>query len=154
MGRTNFERRKHACFDCVTQAAKVFEDLGGSQGEVSFDVFEETPLGIDFLDNPPDVWPQVARIVFTFPLSREGEGLTGISASNEMNFRTPWSAVEGGNIVPQRSWIQGLVCHPRHEGACSEGFPLDVTNSLISGFCDMEAELQAANACAQRKSVD
>ncbi|GAA0774784.1 hypothetical protein GCM10009077_11070 [Roseibium denhamense] len=121
---------------------------------MSFDIFEEAPLRIDFFNNAPDVRPQVAGIVFAFSLSGKGEWLAGISASDEMNLSTPRSTVEGGNIVPQRRWIQGLVFHPRHEGACSEGFPLDVTNSSISGFCDMEAELQTSNACAERKSVD
>lgn len=74
------------------------------------------------------------------------------TCSEDMNLAAPRSAVEGGNVIPDRRLIQGRVFHPRHEGGCSEGFPLDVTNSLISGFCDMQAELQSANAGAEGKS--
>jgi hypothetical protein len=78
----------------------------------------------------------------------EGEWLAGISASDERNLATPRAAVEGFDIVPDRRVIQGLICHPRHEGGRGKGFPFDETNSPVSGFCNMEAELQSANACA------
>jgi hypothetical protein len=63
-----------------------------------------------------------------------------------MNLAAPRSAVEACNIDPDRRAIQGLVFHPGHEGGRRVSFPLDETDSAISGFCDMEAELQAANA--------
>ncbi len=71
-----------------------------------------------------------------------------------MNLATPRAAVEGGNIIPDRRLIQGFVFHPRHEGGCREGFPLDVTNSAIFGFCDVQAELQSADAGAKGNSVE
>ncbi|KQZ14293.1 hypothetical protein ASD44_09580 [Mesorhizobium sp. Root554] len=65
-----------------------------------------------------------------------------------MNLATPRAAVEGDKVVPDRRAIHGLVFHPGHEGGRSIGFPLDETDSAVAGFCDMEAELQAANAGA------
>lgn len=145
----SFERREQARFDAVAQFAKVCEDLGGSQGEMSLDVLEEAPLRPDLIDDAPDVRPEVARIVDAAPLAGEGERLARISSRDEMNLSAPRPAVEGDNIVPDRRAIQRLVFHPRHESGRSEDLPLDVTDSAISGFRDMEAELQSANACAE-----
>lgn len=71
-----------------------------------------------------------------------------------MNLATPRAAVEGGNVIPNRRVTHGLVSHPRHEGRCNEGLPLDVTNSSVSGFCNVEAKLQSSNASAEGNSVE
>lgn len=115
-----------------------------------FDVFEEAPFGLHLPDDPADVGPEVAGIVLASPLAGEAERLAGITGSEEMNAAAPRAAVEGGNIRPDRSLIQGRVCHPRHESGRREGFPLDVTNSSISGLGDMEAEFETTDACAER----
>lgn len=151
---TDFERAEQARFDRKAHCAKVSKDGLGSQGHMSFDVFEEAPLRIELVDDSADVRPEVAGIVFAAAPAGEAEGLAGISSSEDMNLSTPWASVEAGNIIPKRSVTHGLVSHPRHEGGCSEGFPLDVTNSSISGFCDMETELQSANAGAKGNSVE
>lgn len=121
---------------------------------MAFDVFEETPFGIDFSDDSPDVRPEVAGIVFALAPAGEAEGLAGISGSEDMNLSTPWRAVEGGNVIPDRSLIQGLVFHPCHESGRREGFPLDVTNSSIALFCDVEAEFEAPDAGAKRDAAE
>jgi hypothetical protein len=119
-----------------------------------FDVFEETPFGVEFANDPADVGPQVTGIVLAQSAASEAEGLAGISASEDMNLATPRAAVEGGNVVPDRCLIQGLVCHPRHESGRGECFPLDVTNRPVSGLCDVQTELEAADAGAERDSVE
>jgi hypothetical protein len=30
------------------------------------DVFEEEPIGADFARDPGDLWPEVARVIFSF----------------------------------------------------------------------------------------
>lgn len=119
---------------------------------MSLDVLEEAPFGPDLADDAPDVRPQVPGIVRPTPTTGEGEGLAWIAARDEMNLSTPRAAVEGGNIVPDRRAIQRLVFHPRHESGRCENLPLDVTDSAISGFCDMEAEFQASHASAEGDS--
>ena len=64
LARAGFERREHARFDRVAQSAKVCEDAGGAQSEVSFDVFEEAPFGPELVGDAPDMGPEVARVVF------------------------------------------------------------------------------------------
>ena len=154
VARTAFERREQSRFDCKAQRLKVPENRIGSQGHMAFDVFEEAPFGIEFLGDSPDVRPEVAGIVFALAPAGEAEGLAGISGSEDMNLSAPRRAVEGGNVIPDRCFIQGLVVHPRHESGRREGFPLDVTNSSVGGFGNMEAEFKATDACAERDAAE
>ncbi|WP_245429543.1 hypothetical protein [Mesorhizobium sp. DCY119] len=121
---------------------------------MALDVFEKTPDWPHLLDDAADRRPEMPGVVGTLSPASEGEGLAWISASDEMNLAAPRSAVEAGNIVPDRRVIQRLVLHPGHEGRRRVGFPLDETDSSISGFCDMEAKLQSANAGAERDSCE
>jgi len=58
--------------------------------------------------------------------------LAGDSSSDEIHLAAPRLAVECCEIVPDRSRIQGLVFHPRHEDARCIGFPLDVADTVMS----------------------
>lgn len=153
LASAGFERAEQARFDRKAQLTKVPEDCIGSQGHVSLDIFEETPFGVEVPDDAPEVRPEVAGIVVAETLSGKAEGLAGITASEDMNPSTPRQAVEGGNVVPDRSLIQRRVCHPRHESGRGEDLPLDVTNSSISGLCDVQAEFKASNAGAEGNSI-
>ena len=110
-----------------------------------------------------------------FPTTRQAEAMNlinakyrrtpGLSTNDNIHRSTPQAAIEGGNVVPDRCAIQGLVFHPRHEGGRSICFPLDVTNSAIStarqvmlasprgGTCDGEAEVDSACSGAERQAV-
>lgn len=154
MACARFERAEQARFDCKTQVPKVPEDVVGSQRHMAFDVFEEAPFGIDFTDDPSDLGPQMAGIVLAAPVAGKGEGLAGISASDDMNLSTPRLAVEAGKVTPDRRRIQGLVAHPRHESGRSEGFPLNVTDSAISRLRNMQSEFKAADSGAECQAVE
>lgn len=149
-----FERAEQACFDRKAQLLKLPEDGVGAQGHMPFDVFEEAPFRIELADDAADVRPEVPRIVFSKPPSCEAEGLAGIAASKDMNLSTPRAAVEGGDIAPDRSLIQGRVCHPRHENGRREGFPLDVTNSSISGFGNVQSKFETSDAGAEGDTIE
>lgn len=148
-----FSRRKQARFWAIAQAAKAFRDLGKSQIEMSLDVFREDDGRFDLADDSLDIGPEVARIALTLPLSGKAEGLTRITGREDMNAAAPWSAVEGFEIVPYRRAIQGRVFHPRHESGRRMGFPLDVTDSSITGLCDGDAEIEAAIASAEGEAA-
>ena len=49
-----------------------------------------------------------------------------------MNFSTPRFAVEGLEIVGDRSAIQRLAFHPRHDNGRSESVPLNETHGSVS----------------------
>ena len=117
------------------------------------DIFEENDRGIAFSDNAGDMGPEMARISLAETPPSNGEWLARVARSEDIHEAAPWSAVEGGNVVPDRCRIQGLVFHPRHESGCCEGFPLDVTHGPVSETGDVKAEIEPAGAGAQGKSV-
>lgn len=149
-----FERAEQACFDRKAHSLKVPEDCVGAQGHVSFDVFKEAPLRIEFSDDAADVGPEVAGIILSEPPSGKAEGLAGIASSEDMNLSAPRAAVEGGDVAPDRSLIQGRVCHPRHENGRREGFPLDVTNSSVSGLGDVQSKFETSDAGAEGNAIE
>jgi hypothetical protein len=96
----------------------------------------------------------MAGIFRAFALARDAERLARISACEDIHRSTPRAAIEGGNVVPQRSFIQGLVFHPRHESGRSITFPLDVTDSAIPGTGDGEAEVDPSGTGAERQAEE
>ncbi len=128
---------------------KVSGDVLQTKGQMAGDVFEEAPFGADFADDPGDLGPQVARIVLAPPVARKRERLAGIAGRDDMNAFAPRAAVKGSQIVPDRSRSQGRVRHPRHESGCGETVSLDMTNSAISGFCEVKAKVKSSDAGAK-----
>ena len=117
------------------------------------DIFEEDDRGLAFADDAGDVGPEMARISFAETPPGNRERLARVARSEDIHEAAPWLAVEGGNVVPDRCRIQGLVCHPRHESCRCEGFPLDVTHSPVSRTGDVEPEVEPAGTGAQGEAV-
>jgi hypothetical protein len=113
------------------------------------DIFKEAPSGGDFADDPGDLGPEVAGVIFPEAVPGQAEGLAGITGRDEMNAAAPSSAVEGSQIVPYRSRSQGRVCHPRHERGRGETVSLDITHSSVSGLCEVQAEIKASDTGAK-----
>lgn len=113
------------------------------------DVLEEAPSGADLADDPGDFGPEMPGIVGAKPGSRQAEGLAGIAGSDDMNAAAPRAAVEGSQIVPDRSRSQGRVRHPRHESGRGETVSLDMTHSSVSGLCKVQAKVEASDTGAK-----
>ena len=96
----------------------------------------------------------MAGILRPLAFARDREWLARIAPSEDIHRSTPRAAVEGGNIVPDRCFIQGRVFHPRHEDGRSIGFPLDVTHSSIPGVCDCKPEVDPAGTGAERQAEE
>jgi hypothetical protein len=128
---------------------KVSDDVLQAKGEMPGDVLEEAPFGADLGDDAGDIGPEVARIRLAFALPREGKRLAGITGSDDMNASTPRTAIEGFEIVPDRSRSQGRIRHPCHESGRGETVSLDITGSSICGFCEVKAEIESGNTGAK-----
>jgi hypothetical protein len=85
-----------------TQRFQIPSNLTVSEIEVVGDVLEEAPLGLALPEDAGDVRPDVARVVGAGPPSGDGEGLAGVSAHDAIHRATPSSAVEGGQVRPDR----------------------------------------------------
>jgi hypothetical protein len=117
-------------------------------------VFKEAPLRLHLFDDAGDVWPEVPGVVFPLAGAAECEGLAGITGRDEMNAATPRFAIEGFEIVPNRSRIQGRVRHPRHESGCGETVSFDITHSSVSGFCEVKAKIKSCDTGAKAEAAN
>ena len=146
VGRADFRRREEACRKAVAHADQSAGDFGEAEAEMMGDILEEDEGRLDLADDPGDMRPEVAWVVRTPALARDGERLARIARSDDIHRAAPRAAVEAGNVVPDNSLIQGRVFHPRHESGCGEGFPFDMAHSTISGNGDGEPEVEPARA--------
>lgn len=146
VGRADFRRREEACRKAVAHADQSVGDFGEAEAEMMGDILEKDERRLDLADDPGDMRPEVARVFRAPALARDGERLARIARSNDVHRAAPRAAVEGSNIVPDNSLIQGRVFHPRHESGCGEGFPFDMAHSTISGEGDGEPQVETARA--------
>ena len=146
VGRADFRRREEACRKAVAHADQSAGDFGEAEAEMMGDILEEDEGRLDLADDAGDMRPEVARVVSAPAFSGNRERLARIARSDDVHRAAPRAAVEGSNIVPDNSLIQGRVFHPRHESGCGEGFPFDMAHSTISGDGDGEPEVEPARA--------
>jgi len=140
----HFSRREQSRFCVIAQLLKARCDFGKSQIDVPFDILCEDGSWPHFTDDALDFRPKVSGIVFPASLPCHAEWLARITGSEDMNAVTPRVAVEGFKIVPDRRLLQRFVFHPGHESRRRMGFPLDETNSSISGLGDTDAEFESS----------
>lgn len=152
VGRADFRRCEDACRKAVAHADQSAGDFGESEPQMMGDILEEYEGRLDLGDDTGDMGPEVARIIRTPALARDAERLARIACSDDVHRAAPRAAVEGSNVVPDNSLIQGRVFHPRHESGCGEGFPFDMAHSTISGDGDGQSEVEPACAGAQGKA--
>lgn len=146
MTRTDVLSREQCRRHAVAHAFQVGNDRLEAKRNVARDVLEEAERRRDFGDDPSDMGPEVTGILISSASARKAEGLAGIAASDEINSATPRSAVEGREIVPDRSRIQGRFFHPGHEDGRGEGFPLDVANGATPSG---QSEVDSSDAGAE-----
>jgi hypothetical protein len=154
VGRADFRRREEACRKAVAHADQSCGDFGEAEAEMMGDILEEDEGRLDFADDAGDMRPKVARVVGTAALSCDRERLARIARSDDVHRAAPRAAVEGSNVVPDNSLIQGRIFHPRHESGCGEGFPFDMAHSTISGDGDGEPEVEPACAGAEGEAEE
>ena len=149
VGRTDFRRREEARRNAVAHADQSSGDFGETEAEMMGDVFKEDEGRRDLADDAGDMGPEVTRVVCAFAFARDGERLARIARSDDVHRAAPRSAVEAGNVVPDRRWIQGRLFHPCHENGRGVGFPFDMAHSSISGHGDGEPEVEPGCARAE-----
>jgi len=149
----DFRRCKQCCRSFVAHAVQVAGDFIEAESQMAGDVFKENKSRFALSDDPGDMGPEVTGVSNSGATTSDGEWLARVSRRDDIHDSTPRMAVEGCDIVPQRSRIQGLVFHPRHERGRAEGFPLNVTNSSISVEGDMESEVESSNPSTKSQAI-
>lgn len=130
---------------------QVFHNLleGGSavDAEESGDVLDEEKSRPNCADNSDDFWPEPPLVIGAAAPAGGAGRLAGEAGRDEIHSAAPRSAVEGREIVPDRSPIQGLVFHPRHESGRCVGVPLAVTHGAVGvSEGEVESELQSSRS--------
>ena len=154
VGRADFRRREEACRKAVAHADQSAGDFGEAEAEMMGDILEEHEGRLDLTDDAGDMRPEMAWILAAEPSACDRKWLARIARSNDIHRAAPRAAVEGSNVVPDNSLIQGRVFHPRHESGCGEGFPFDMAHSTISGDGDGEPEVETTSAGAEGEAEE
>lgn len=154
VGRADFRRLEEACRKAVAHADQSAGDFGESEAEMMGDILKEDEGRFDLADDAGDMGPEVARIIRAPALSRERERLARIARSDDIHRAAPRAAVEGSNVVPDNSLIQGRIFHPRHESGCGVGFPFDMAHSTIPGEGKVQPEVEPACAGAKGQTEE
>jgi hypothetical protein len=151
--RADFCRAEQARRRRVAHVPKLSQHGFKTEGDMTGDVFEEDPFGSAFLDDPGDLWPEVAGIVGTAALSGGAEGLAGISGENRVKGTAEGPGVEAAQVVPD--WRGGKISCPLGCDEDSSGpvLPFDKGAAVVAGFGEHEAQIKAAAACAEGQSV-
>jgi len=154
VGRTDFRRREEACRKAVAHADQSAGDFGEAEAEMMGDILEEDEGRLDLANDAGDMRPEMAWILAAEPSACDRERLARIARSDDVHRAAPRAAVEGSNVVPDNSLIQGRVFHPRHESGCGEGFPFDMAHSTISGDGDGKPEIEPARTGAEGQAEE
>jgi hypothetical protein len=149
MGGAHAGRAEHSPLRIEPHVGQGPQNRVESSSNKRYDVFEKDPLGSYLAKDAVDVRPEPAVVVQPALLPGVGPRLAREAGSDEIHAAAPRAAVEGGEVRPDRSVLQGLVRHPRHEDGRSEGFPLDETHAAEAGDDEPEPELQPADPGAE-----
>lgn len=145
--RSNIRRPTKTPFRIEPERGKVRDHGVEAQSKVTCDVLKENERRFALRDDACDVRPEVAFVFDAKLFAGDGEGLAGIARSDEIHCTAPAFAVEGCEIVPDRSRIQPRLFHPGHEHGRGKGFPLDEANSATPSG---QPEVDAADSGAER----
>jgi hypothetical protein len=122
-------------------AENLSEPSSSVDSKEPWNVLQEDETRSNVAKNPRDERPDPTLVCGASSTAGVAGWLTRESCRNDIHQAAKRSAVEGCEIVPYRSEIQGLVFHPRHESGRRVGFPLNVSHGSYS-FTEGEAEAQ------------
>jgi hypothetical protein len=100
-------------------------------------VFEEDPPGLAFPDDPGDVRPEVARVLFGPLFSGATERLARVARAEDIDLSLPGAAVERLNVAPNWRRTEGSVFKARNQPLRDSDFPFHVADG--SNFAASES---------------
>jgi hypothetical protein len=151
--RADLSRREQPRRRRVAHAPKLSQDGLEPEGDVTGDVLEEDPCGTALPDDAGDVWPEVAGIARTTPLSNCAEGLARISGEDSVEGPAEGPGVEAAQVGPDRGRGEVSGCLRRDEDRLGPVLPFDEGTCVIAGLGEHEAQIKASAACAEGQSV-
>jgi hypothetical protein len=141
---TNIGRGVQTPFRIEPEVGKIGEDVREPVLNKSGDVLQEHASRSHVTDDPSNGRPEPPVIVNSTALTCSGERLARESRSDEIHASTPRCAIEGCEIVPDRSAIQSLFFHPGHENGRRVGVPLNTSHGSYSVLAQGKLEASVA----------
>jgi hypothetical protein len=132
------------------QVAEDFaERLPVVNTEQSGHVFDEQRTGTSLSDDSPDVRPEPSLVVDASSFAGNACALAGESGNDEIHPSTKRAAIEGFQIAPDRTRIQGTFRHSIREDGCCVGLPLDSSHRANGDASKADPEFESAVSRAQ-----
>lgn len=148
MRGTDGSRGNTVPFRIPPARAKVVEDLleraAAVDGEEPGNVLEEEPRGAALDGDSPDLGPQPAGVIDAEPFAGNAGALTREAGNDEIHSAAIRAAVEGFQIVEDRTRIHGAFDHSTCEDGSWIGLPLDSTHNSNSGTSDSDSDSEPA----------
>jgi hypothetical protein len=118
------------------------------------DVLEKSESWLALSEDAFDVRPEVAWVICSSALSGERERLAGVAARDDIHDSTPRASVEGSHVVPDRSRVQGAVCHARNQDRSGMGFPLHSNGAAVGvSESEMESKFQPSDSGTKSQPI-
>ncbi len=153
--RADLCRREQSSLNREAQSAKISPDPLGTAGrEHAADVLDEDEPRAGLDDDTTRIRPEVALVLFAEPLSCEAMRLARDSANEAIHQATPRTAVEGGDIAPNRSLTQETLLHRCDQVADGECFPLHEHDAASAWHCQLDAEIESSASGAKADDVE
>lgn len=118
------------------------------------DVFEKTPLGVDFPNDAGNLGPEVSRVSFSKQSPGFTERLTRVAANDAIHDTTPRVAVEGSQIRPNRCFIQAAFFHPFNQNLATVTFPFNEADCASNRDRQSDAEIESPDSRAEGQHVE
>ena len=117
------------------------------------DVLEKDVLRLALADNPRDFGPEMTRVFASAFLPGCAERLAWISRNEAMNLSAPRAAVEGSEVAPNRSFIEGAVCKTRSQERRCSSFPFHVTDGSSCWDSELKPKVESTDAGAEAEDL-
>lgn len=113
------------------------------------DVFEENPSGLNFADDPSNVGPQMALVVFAPALSCMAERLARVSGKDGVDCSAQDAAIECCDIIPNRGGgeVSATLCG--NDPLAGVFVPFDKASGVGTRLGQHEAHIKATGARAK-----
>lgn len=157
MRGTRFLRAEHVPFRVIPEVGQIAENTSEEESAIgrkdAWDVLQQDSFRSHLANDPCHISPDESLVGHTESLAGETDGLAGKSRSDEIHRATPRSAVEGSNVIPDRSVIQGLVRNSRGDNGCREVAPLDVADGSDGRVSESQSEVDTGNTGTQAEGT-
>jgi hypothetical protein len=141
-------------FRIEPELGKITEDKRETSPNKLGDVFQEHETWSHITNDSFDGRPNPAVVLNSQLFACLTERLAWEPCSDAIHFSTPSLAIKGCEIVPDRSFIQGLLTHPGHESGRCVGVPLNVSHGSGIDASKFESEFKSTVSATEVDAVE